>query len=419
MVGDTANNEYLQQVEYSKPANLADLVNIRRQLVKEPVKGVNFYNGEAIRRRRKCILSIDGGGVRGVIPATILEYLEDCLQELDGPSVRLADYFDTIAGTSTGGIIAAMLGTPSKDNRPMFMAKEITGFYFANAQKIFPQYFLKSAAGLFGPKYSEKPMESLLHEYIGDLKMRDTLVPLVIPTFDTKLQQPVFFTTSEAKTNESKNAFLRDVVRGTTAAPTYLPPKYFQMPTGVEFNLVDGGLAANNPTFLAIVQALKDSEAQDPGLVGTKLLERFEELLVISLGCGDQTVSYTAKEIAKWGALGWVVHENGAPIINMLSNASADIVDHTISSLFRLSVCEQNFLRIQTPELEGSIAEVDNSSLENLKKLAMVGKGLLERRVQMVNLETGTWQDVGNETNQEAIKRMANWLSQNRKGTSF
>ncbi|EFJ31971.1 hypothetical protein SELMODRAFT_87406 [Selaginella moellendorffii] len=367
-------------------------------------------------RRRKCILSIDGGGVRGVIPATILEYLEDCLQELDGPSVRLADYFDTIAGTSTGGIIAAMLGTPGKDNRPMFMAKEITGFYFANAQKIFPQYFLKSAAGLFGPKYSEKPMESLLHEYIGDLKMRDTLVPLVIPTFDTKLQQPVFFTTSEAKTNESKNAFLRDVVRGTTAAPTYLPPKYFQMPTGVEFNLVDGGLAANNPAlncsryidnYISFVLAI------------VNCYQRFEELLVISLGCGDQTVSYTAKEIAKWGALGWVVHENGAPIINMLSNASADIVDHTISSLFRLSVCEQNFLRIQTPELEGSIAEVDNSSLENLKKLAMVGKGLLERRVQMVNLETGTWQDVGNETNQEAIKRMANWLSQNRKGTSL
>ncbi|EFJ09415.1 hypothetical protein SELMODRAFT_129996 [Selaginella moellendorffii] len=368
-------------------------------------------------RRRKCVLSIDGGGVRGVIPATILEYLEECLQELDGPSARLADYFDTIAGASTGGIIAAMLGTPGKDNRPRFTAKEVTGFYFANAQKIFPQYFLKSAAGFFGPKYSEKPLESLLREYIGDLKMGDTLAPLVIPTFDTKLQQPVIFATSEAKTNEPKNAFLRDVVRGTSAAPTYLPPKYFKMPTGEEFNLVDGGLAANNPTFLAIVQALKDSQAQDPGLVGTKLLEKFEDLLVISLGCGNQTVSYTAKEIATWGPLGWVVHQNGAPIISIFSNASSDMVDYTISSLFRLGVCEQNFLRIQTSELEGSIAEVDNSSLENLKKLVTVGKGLLKQRVQMVNLETGAYEVVVNrtETNQEAIKRMATRLSQNRK----
>ncbi|KAF8377522.1 hypothetical protein HHK36_030904 [Tetracentron sinense] len=69
------------------------------------------------------ILSIDGGGIRGIIPGTILAYLESQLQELDGEDARLADYFDVIAGTSTGGLLTAMLTAPDDNNRPLFAAK--------------------------------------------------------------------------------------------------------------------------------------------------------------------------------------------------------------------------------------------------------------------------------------------------------
>ncbi|XP_047156450.1 patatin-like protein 2, partial [Vigna umbellata] len=71
------------------------------------------------------ILSIDGGGIRGIIPATIIHFLESQLQELDGPEASLADYFDVISGTSTGGLVTAMLTAPDSNKRPLFAAKDI------------------------------------------------------------------------------------------------------------------------------------------------------------------------------------------------------------------------------------------------------------------------------------------------------
>ena len=84
------------------------------------------------------VLSIDGGGVRGIIPGTILTFLEAKLQELDGPDVRIADYFDIVAGTSTGGLVTAMLTAPDKEGRPLFAAKDINDFYLRHSPKIFP-----------------------------------------------------------------------------------------------------------------------------------------------------------------------------------------------------------------------------------------------------------------------------------------
>ncbi|KAJ0086411.1 hypothetical protein Patl1_09005 [Pistacia atlantica] len=90
------------------------------------------------------VLSIDGGGIRGIIPATIITFLESELQKLDGEEARLADYFDVIAGTSTGGLVTAMLTTPNEQNRPLFAAKDIKDFYLTHCPKIFPQDRQKS-----------------------------------------------------------------------------------------------------------------------------------------------------------------------------------------------------------------------------------------------------------------------------------
>ncbi|GKU93340.1 hypothetical protein SLEP1_g6940 [Rubroshorea leprosula] len=85
------------------------------------------------------ILSIDGGGIRGIIPGVILTFLESELQKLDGEEARIADYFDVIAGTSTGGLVTAMLTTPNEKNRPLFAAKDIKDFYLTHCPNIFPQ----------------------------------------------------------------------------------------------------------------------------------------------------------------------------------------------------------------------------------------------------------------------------------------
>ncbi|CAO2146598.1 unnamed protein product [Urochloa humidicola] len=85
------------------------------------------------------ILSIDGGGIRGLIPATIIAFLEAKLQELDGPDARIADYFDVIAGTSTGALLTSMLAVPGENNRPLFAAKDLNTFYLENGADANPQ----------------------------------------------------------------------------------------------------------------------------------------------------------------------------------------------------------------------------------------------------------------------------------------
>uniref|UniRef100_A0A6I9QL29 Patatin n=1 Tax=Elaeis guineensis var. tenera TaxID=51953 RepID=A0A6I9QL29_ELAGV len=140
------------------------------------------------------VLSIDGGGVRGIIPGTILAFLESKLQELDGEDARLADYFDIIAGTSTCGLVTAMLAAPDENNRPLFTVKEINDFYLQNYPKIFPKSgkgILGSVASLFGsitgPKYDGKYLHSKVEQLLGGTRLHQTLTNVVIPTFDIKL----------------------------------------------------------------------------------------------------------------------------------------------------------------------------------------------------------------------------------------
>ncbi|XP_024539304.1 patatin-like protein 2 [Selaginella moellendorffii] len=365
--------------------------------------------------KHKCVLSIDGGGVRGLIPAQILIFLEECLQELDGPDARIADYFDVVAGTSTGGLISIMLAAPDAQRRPLFTAKGINKFYLDNCKTIFNRDRMTSIRAMFGPKYSPTNLEHLLESYLKDTRIRDTVTELLVTAFDTRLQNPVFFTTAAGRVDPTKNALLREIARGTSAAPTFFPPVRFSCEDS-EYHLTDGGLVANNPTFLALVEAFKDPQTNKL-LKDSKrtLLERFNDCLVLSLGCGTLPFSYEAQEISKWGALGWVLHKDGAPIINMLLDASSDMMDNNIALMFKTGFCDKNLIRVQTTRLSKTTAEVDNSTPENLKNLAALGQELLDERLARTNFVTGKFQDATAETNRTAIKRFSKWLSLERK----
>ncbi|KAK7847944.1 patatin-like protein 2, partial [Quercus suber] len=150
------------------------------------------------------VLSIDGGGIRGVIPGTILSFLESELQKLDGEDARIADYFDVISGTSTGGLVTAMLAAPNENNRPVFAAKDIKDFYLNHCPRIFPQnscpvlpHLTKIIKALAGPKYDGKYLHNLVKEKLGHTKLEKTLTNVVIPTFDIKRLQPTIFSSNE------------------------------------------------------------------------------------------------------------------------------------------------------------------------------------------------------------------------------
>ena len=99
------------------------------------------------------ILSIDGGGMKGIIPATLLITLEECLKKHShDPEAKLADYFDLIAGTSTGGILAGLylLPDPAAPHHPLFSAKEACSFYLSHGPEIFKKNFLHCLKALYG-----------------------------------------------------------------------------------------------------------------------------------------------------------------------------------------------------------------------------------------------------------------------------
>ncbi|XXG70772.1 hypothetical protein AAC387_Pa07g0177 [Persea americana] len=374
------------------------------------------------------VLSIDGGGLRGIIPGTLLAFLESKLQELDGKDARIADYFDVIAGTSTGGLVTTMLTAPDANNRPIFKAKDIAEFYLENGPKIFPQKsagFLSSINGLLGaikgPKYDGKYLHSKIQQLLGDLRMKDTLTDILIPTFDIRLLQPTIFSTYEAKYNASKDAHLSDVCISTSAAPTYLPAHYFE--TGDSkgnvrsFNLVDGGVVANNPTLLAMSHITKQIHEKNKDF---SLIEAVDcrKFLVISLGTGTakQEYKFNAQTASKWGILEWLYNGGTTPLIDCFSQGSGDIVDLHASVLFQALHSEKNYLRIQDDTLVGNTSSVDISTRENLLDLVEIGKKLLQKPVSRVNLDTGVTQEVkGGGTNEDALAHFAKLLSYERR----
>nr|XP_027085796.1 patatin-like protein 2 [Coffea arabica] len=372
------------------------------------------------------ILSIDGGGIRGIIPSVILGFLESELQKLDGKDARLADYFDVIAGTSTGGLVTAMLTAPNENNRPLYAAKDIKDFYLENCPKIFPQEsnFLGQAQQelrlLSGPKYDGKYLHNLLQQKVGKTKLHQTLTNVVIPTFDIKLLQPTIFSSYAIKNEPSLDGVLSDICTGTSAAPTFLPAHHFETKNSDgskrEFNLVDGGVAANNPTLVAMNQVTREISKGNSDFSPMKPLE-FDRFLVLSLGTGTAKIEqkYDADNAAKWGILAWLVNGGSSPLVDVFTEASSDMVDFHLATIFQTLQCEANYLRIQDDTLTGDLSSVDIATKTNLENLVQVGEKLLKKPVSRVNLQSGVFEPLNQGTNEDALKKFAETLSKEKR----
>lgn len=197
-----------------------------------------------IENRPFKILSIDGGGIKGLYTATILKHFED---EFGNP---IADYFDMICGTSTGGLIALALSLK-------IPAKEIADFYYDEGFKIFNYkspngIYAKFRQVLFRGKYSDKNLKSAIEKVLGDNTMSDSKTLLCIPSFNLTKGTPRIFKYPHKEGNfcMDKDIKMVDVALATSAAPTYLPIAKVQKEL-----FVDGGVWANNPTLCGLLEA--------------------------------------------------------------------------------------------------------------------------------------------------------------------
>jgi len=189
----------------------------------------------------KKILTIDGGGIKGVFPASFLASVEE---KVDG---NISEYFDLIVGTSTGGIIALALGLG-------FSAKEIQEFYEKYGTEIFKgNRFLKFFQKFVSTKYTNKGLKKALEETFGSRKLGESRNRLVIPSFNLETGEVyVYKTAHHTRFQRDYEESVVHIALATSAAPTFFPVHL----TSSGIPLVDGGLWANNPMGMAAVEAL-------------------------------------------------------------------------------------------------------------------------------------------------------------------
>ncbi len=190
--------------------------------------------------RKFQILSLDGGGLKGLFIASLLANWEK------ERGTRVVDHFDLIAGTSTGGIIALGLGLG-------FSAEQIKQLYLERAEQIFPPSIVGDAKHWLTVKYSPEGLRDALQSLFQDRKLGDSNKRLLIPAFDPAFHGIHIFKTSHhprLQTDYKQSAV--HVALATSAAPTYLPPEVSE--SGLQ--LLDGGVWANNPVMLAVTEAL-------------------------------------------------------------------------------------------------------------------------------------------------------------------
>lgn len=300
----------------------------------------------------KKILSIDGGGIRGVIPGQILIALEERLPK----HRRLSDYFDFFAGTSTGGILTALLLHPKR-----YTARQCVELYLENGARIFsPQLF----GGLLRPKYSVKGIEDCLDTYIGDVKMSQLLKPCIITSYDIGRRETKFFAQ-----HDKVDFYVKDVCRATSAAPTYFKPKLLSDSLGNEYACVDGGVFANNPSLCAYSE-VRNSKGSPTA----------KDMFVLSLGTGTVNQPYTYAKSKRWGKIGWI-----SPVIDVMMSGSAEVTDYHLDKMFSANGNQRNKLRIQPRSLGHASAEMDCVTKGNIDALERDGRLCAQLRSRMLD----------------------------------
>lgn len=305
------------------------------------------------------ILSIDGGGIRGIIAATVL-------RELLGDQ-RAADVFHLIAGTSTGGILACGLCKPNP-LRP----QDLIDLYVDKGRDIFTRSFLGRLPGadLFEERYPAEPLESQLRRQLGETQLSqirgvDLLVPsyaieLPMPRLNGETRAPLFFrnwqAAGEALPPDASSAeydfLLRDVARATSAAPTYFEPAAIRNVAGQRFGMIDGGVFANNPAMCALVAAWRRYGHE----------HRF---LMVSLGNGFLQRPIPLETAKRWGKIGWL-----EPIRSVLMDGNADTV-----AVQAQEVLGQDYHRFDIPlgvtseDFHAANDDFDDASADNIRAL--------------------------------------------------
>ena len=293
------------------------------------------------------ILAIDGGGIRGIIPAWWLARLEE---RLGNP---LYEHFDFVAGTSTGSIVAAGIaaGIP---------AETLVRFYREQGKNIFPPRGFRNDRKIwdlsfFIPKYEESPLRDVLKQNFlnlgTDLLYGELKLNCAVVAYDALNRRPRIL-----RSWDPNDAALPiwEVCKASCSAPTYFPAHVIET-AGVPCPLIDGGVVANNPASLALAEAIRKQR-------NTNLAD-FEstnhELILISLGTGNLTRRITVDEAQQWGKAQWAL-----PILDVVFDGTSAADDMLCEAM----LTEEQYIRLQV-DLRAASDDLDDASDENIDEL--------------------------------------------------
>ncbi len=293
------------------------------------------------------ILALDGGGIRGIIPAAILAAIEQRTGR------RIAEMFDLIAGTSTGGILAVGLAKAGPGGEPQYSASDLLDLYFKEGGNIFPQSVwrkIRTGGYTLDEKYPSEGVESVLQRYFGDSRLKDALVNLLITSYEIEIRMPWLFRSDRAKKNPNYDFPMWQVARATSAAPTYFEPERIdKLSGGGYWALVDGGTYANNPAMCAYAEC----RHLDPGC----------DVLMLSIGTGELTRPINYQLAKHWGLIGWA-----KPILDLVFDGVSKTTDYQLHQLLPPVAGGRRYYRFQ-PSLTEASDDMDNADPENLDDL--------------------------------------------------
>ena len=309
------------------------------------------------------VLSIDGGGVRGIIPARILQEIET---RTNKPISKL---FNIVSGTSTGGLLTLAITKPDGQGNPEFSAEYLVRLYMERSKEIFAKPSIirkiKTGFGLWGSKYDRAAYDEILLQIFKDNLLSQSLCPIFIPIYSLGNSKPFIASTYFAARNKENDFYLRDIAGAASAAPTYFDPKKFRSPNSTTiYQGVDGGIYANNPELI--------------GVTGVYLVHpSFEigNIILLSLGTGD-TVKNNQNS-GNDGDIGWLKNKD---IIGNMMDAESAIAETAVTAMLKNS----NHFRLQL-HLPNELAAMDNSSDSNLNALLEAAENFIQHNTHSID----------------------------------
>ncbi|MFD1770047.1 patatin-like phospholipase family protein [Sphingobacterium suaedae] len=348
----------------------------------------------------KRILSIDGGGIRGIVPGMILVALEEKIrQATETPNAHLTDYFDFFAGTSTGGILLSILLCPDDQDptKQKYTAKQALDIYLTHGTEIFAakrwRRFL-SKFGLLSELYDNQVLEKVLLDYFGDRKLSELLKPCIITAYNIELRKNHLFRQQKAISHgDSRDFFIRDVCRATSAAPTYFSVAEIFSVAKTRYPLVDGGVFAHNPSLSALLEVIKSYNTY-----------KINDIWILSLGTGLSKISYNYEDFKKKRAI-----SIGPALVDIMSSSSAESSDYFLKQLFRSVNKSHNYIRIEPNNLSSIDPAMDAASVANIQKIISLGDKLVSENEELLNqIVADVIQDKKNKTDRSVWNFLKN-----------